>query len=151
VTLIVDVARSHARHSAPPRFARVVMAVCVVAMLATGCKTAPGSFYQKFGVDPGSARITQFYFSGLGMDHAYLWVIEPVDDTLIDAVVKAAGLVPRKDLFEGSSLISDFPPWWDSDTIEQLPEGYFRDGDRQFWRVWIDRRSNRIHAQWFDT
>lgn len=127
------------------------MAVCVVAMLVTGCKTAPGSFHEKFGVDPGSARITQFYFSGLGMDHAYLWVIEPVDDSVIDAVVKASGLLPRRGMFEGSSgRSSGYPAWWDTDGIEQLPEGYFRDGDRQFWRVWIDRRSNRIYAQWFD-
>lgn len=125
--------------------------MAVTAALVTGCKTGPASFREKFGVDTGSARITQFYFSGFGMDHSYLWVIEPVDEELIKAIVKSAGLVPRKDAFEGSSLISEFPSWWDTEAIEQLPEGYFMDGDRQYWRVWIDRQSNRIYAQWFDT
>ncbi len=131
--------------------ARLVVAACVAATFLTGCKTGPGSFSDKFGVGPGDARIAQFHFSGLGMDHSYLWVIEPADDKSIDAIVTAAALVPRKDLSDGSSLMSDFPAWWDTDALEQLPEGYFRDGDRQFWRVWIDRRSNRIYAQWFDT
>jgi hypothetical protein len=124
--------------------------VAVAAALGTGCKTGPGSFYDKFGVGLGEARSVHFHFSGLGMDHSYLWVIEPTDDKLSESIVRSAGLIPRKDVHEGSSLRSNFPSWWDTEAIEQLP-GYFRDGVRQFWRVWIDRRSNRIYAQWFDT
>jgi hypothetical protein len=148
---ISELDRTSPRGEAVVGAARLVVAACLAATLIAGCKTAPGSFYDQFGVDPGDARITQFYFSGLGMDHAYLWVIEPIDDKLIDEIVKAASLVPRKDPFEGSSLNSEFPAWWDTDAIEQLPEGYFKDGDRKFWRLWIDRRANRIYAQWFDT
>ncbi len=149
--MATELERRDPRGAAAVHVVRLVVAGCVAAALIAGCKTAPGSFYDKFGVDPGDDRITQFHFSGLGIDHSYLWVIEPVDDRLIDEIVKATGLVARKDLFEGASLNGDCPAWWDTDAIEQLPEGYFRDGDRQFWRLWIDRRSNRIYAQWFDT
>ena len=131
--------------------ARLVVAACVAATLLTGCKTGRGSLYDKFGVALGDARIVHFHFSGAGMDHSYVWVIDLADDEFIDAIVKSASLSPRKDRSEGSSLRSGFPAWWDTDAIEQLPEGYFRDGVRQFWRVWIDRQSNRIYAMWFDT
>lgn len=133
------------------RSARVLVGACVVATLVAGCKTGPGSFHDKFGVGTGNARVSQFYFSGLGMDHAYLWVIEPFDDQMIAAIVEAARLRPRQNRSDGASLSSEFPAWWDSEAIEQLPEGYFRNGPRQFWRVWIDRSSNRVYAQWFDT
>lgn len=81
------------RASRPALLAGALL-VAVAAALVTGCKAGPASFREKFGVDTGSARITQFYFSGFGMDHAYLWVIEPVDDALIDSIVKASGLAP---------------------------------------------------------
>ncbi len=132
--------------------ARLVVAACVVATLLTGCKTGPGSFHDKFGVGPGEARIAQFHFSGLGMDHSYLWVIEPADDAAIAAIVAAAKLRASRGIQDTGTVQGDsFPGWWDQHAIEQLPEGYFRDGDRQFWRVWVDRPSNRIYAQWFDT
>lgn len=126
--------------------------VAGVAAVVTGCKTGPASFREKFGVDTGSARITQFYFSGFGMDHAYLWVIEPVDDALIDSIVKASGLTPRANAFDTSGgLSSDFPAWWDADAIERVAEAYFKNAHGQYWRVWVERQSNRIYAQWFDT
>lgn len=84
------------------------------------------------------------------MDHAYLWIIEPADDVLIESIVKSAGLA-RAEAFEASSLRSQFPGWWDAAAIEALPEAYFRDANRMYWRVWVDRQSNRIFAQWFDT
>ncbi len=128
------------------------LVVAVAAALVTGCKTGPASFREKFGVDTGSARITQFYFSGLGMDHAYLWVIEPGDDALIGSIVKASGLTPRADAFDASGgLSSDFPAWWDADVIERLAEAYFKNARGQYWRMWVDRQSNRLYAQWFDT
>lgn len=130
--------------------ASLVLVVCLAATFSSGCTTGPAAFRDKFGVDTGNARIERFYFSGFGMDHAYLWILEPADDAVIDAMVKSAGLA-RAGAFEASGLRSRFPAWWDTQAIDALPEAYFRDANRTYWRIWVDRKSNRIFAQWFDT
>jgi hypothetical protein len=94
--------------------ARLVVAACVAAAIFAGCKTGPGSFDDKFGVGLGAARIAQFHFSGLGMDHSYLWVIEPVDEAVIAAIVTAAKLKASRGIQDTGTMQGDsFPAWWD--------------------------------------
>lgn len=130
----------------------LALLVCVAAAVSSGCKTGPGSFRDKFGVDPIDAQVTDFWWSGFGMDHAYLWVLEPADDRFVGAVVRSAQLAPPRSELEtdGPGQGRPTPPWWDSRTIEALPERYVRNGAGQYWRVWVDRRSNRIYAFWYD-
>jgi hypothetical protein len=130
---------------------RLAVAVCCLAVFLMTGKTGQGAFEDKFGVTPTGTNVTQFWWSGFGMDHSYLWILEPADEASIRAIVGAARLAPPPDDADVDGPPSAAPAWWEPDLLERLPERYVRSEQRQYWRLWVDRRSNRIYALWFDT
>ena len=130
-------------------------ATLLVAGSPVACADSPGRALQEtFGTGlPARVGVVRHADSGLGMDHADIWELAPVDDAFLTDLTAAARLrrrLPDEPLVSG--LASDaWPAWWDARRIEALPEAYSRDGDREYRRVWVDRGAGRIYVQWFDT
>ena len=129
----------------------LAVGLCLIAGFLVIGKNGKASFEEKFGVRALDAEVRQFWWFGFGMDHTYLWVLEPANDVSIRAIVDGARLAPPHDDSEVDGPPSGPPDWWDQAEIDQLQERYVRSSGRAYWRLWIDRRSGRMFALWFDT
>ena len=133
---------------------RIHAAVVMVVILASCSQSPDRAFAEAFGARiPARVTVVRYADSGLGMDHANVWELAPVDDAFLAELAHIAKL--RRRLAsepEVSGLTTEpWDPWWDARRIEALPEVYSRDGEREYWRVWVDRAAGRMYVQWFDT
>ncbi len=95
------------------------------------------------------------YYSDAYKDPQFLWVLQPVEQSFLQALFKngqlkapAAGDPPLTRV--GGVGV----PWWDAEKIEQLPEVYYRDpgpDDGSYYRIWVDRPSNRLYVLFMNT
>lgn len=122
-------------------------------ILVGGCKTEKGSFKTKFGSLPASCSIQEYWWSGAGLDHSYIWKLRFVSVEDIDGWIGSlAGYESIKNLHSwNAGLISSaFPSWWDRDHLSTL-EGLRKEGDRVGRFIFVDRDVLVVYLQWFDT
>jgi len=130
----------------------LLIVLCCLTWLSGCGKQAGPTLQTNFAVSvPSSVQVKHFDWSGVGMDHWYLWVIEPADPAFIQSLVKHARLTRVQPTQSITGLGSTWPAWWPQSTIDALPEHYYRYSTNVYWHVWVDRANNRIYIQWFDT
>ena len=125
----------------------------VLASGTTACTSPDVALRDAFGVErPAHVTVDHYDTAILARDGWDIWVVSPVDDAFLRDVVKTARLARRQQGEpEVTGLVSDWPAWWRPARIEALPEAYEREDDAEHWRVWVDRRENRLYLQWFGT
>jgi hypothetical protein len=150
---------------APPAFLAVsrvgvtslrLVAVGLV-LAASGCNyVPPGTTLQRHYKTsiPAGVKVERYYCDAY-KDPQFLWVMTPVNPGFVAALVANARLKPAAagdglGHPGGGSLAS----WWDDETIQKIPELYYRDpdaNDGSYYRVWVDRERNRIYILFSNT
>ena len=135
------------------RRARRALTGVVLATSASACDSPDDGLRWAFGVErPAHVRIEHYDTAILNREGWDIWVMSPVDDAFLARTVTSARLArwqPGEPAVLG--LSSGWPSWWPQDSIEALPEVYHREDGTGDWRVWVDRRQNRLYLQWFGT
>ena len=143
--------------SRPQRIARrrrPLRAGALVALLHVFVACSPDTALENsFGVDrPANVRVEHFDELLLNRDGGQIWVLSPVNDAFLQRLVTESRLTRHEPGHEHMpGLTSDWPVWWNTDSIEALPELYYRADESEHWRVWVDRRANRLYLQRFGT
>ncbi|MEM9348512.1 MAG: hypothetical protein AAGB26_18235 [Planctomycetota bacterium] len=106
----------------------------------------------KYGIStPSNIKIKHYEWSGFGMDHSHVWLLEPADSLFVKALVDSAGLQPVPIDESQSGLWSDWPAWWPQNHLETLPERYYLEKRYEYWFIGVDRENDLIYVQWFDS
>lgn len=95
------------------------------------------------------------YYCDTFKDPQFLWVLTPLDQNFINALIANAGLKPAP---QPESLShpggSGMASWWDDQAIQRIPPLYYRDpdpNDGSYYRVWVDREHNLVYIQFSNT
>lgn len=128
---------------------------CALLVLPGCFYVPPGDSFQNDFKTPLPAGIKVLnYYSDAYKDPCFLWVLTPVNDEWLQTVVKNAKLKPAPKDPKPASVGHGLAPWWDVETIEQIPELYSRDPDPtdgSYYRIWVDRKANRYYVLFMNT
>ncbi len=120
----------------------------------TGCGKSPSqSYITKFGSIPDGAKISKFWFSGIGMDHSYLWKIEFDSKENYDQFIKSINHLEDSKDESGpdTGLCSHrFPRWWKEEELEKMNGKRKRGNNIYHYYFYIDH-AHPVYIQWFDT
>ena len=98
---------------------------------------------------PAGIKVVRYHATIGGMDPSFNWILEPVDQAYLNALIKANALAtatPAKGPAEVSS--PGQLGWWDETAIRKLPEAYYDDtGAGGMRRIWVDRGANRMYVE----
>ena len=133
----------------------------------SGCGASPGANGISQYVPPETTLRNHFRTSippGLTVKHYYcdsykdpqfLWVLRPVDQNFINALIANARLNPAPQPESLTRLGSPVrESWWDEQAISRIPELYYRDpdpNDGSYYRAWVDRVHDLIYIQFSNT
>lgn len=139
------------------------VAIFVMFLMLYSCvyKNSGVSLQTKLGVSPFTQGITlkNFYFSGFGMDHHYLWEIKFNSKERIDHFLKEAQAVKAKNRASTMCLsLSEAPDWWPLADINAAQWNY-HDTDYDLYArktkygyvcIFLDEKQRLAYVQWFD-
>ncbi|MFO0890309.1 MAG: hypothetical protein U0790_14350 [Isosphaeraceae bacterium] len=121
----------------------------------SGCYVPPGTSLNNHYHTPLPAGVKVLhYYSDAYKDPQFLWVLEPVEEDFLKKLIAGAKLQPAPEGQPPARLGVSLAPWWDAGTIETIPEVYFRDpdpSDGSYYRVWVDRKNNRLYVLFMNT
>jgi hypothetical protein len=126
-------------------------------------KSGLNQLNEKLKIDtlPGKSELVEFYFSGLGMDHHYLWKItgDKLSNFEIITRIKAEKLKPTASSGCLSLLKNQAPDWWPVEDIEDVLWG----NDKSKHQLYVKKLQdygkvciidslvdNTLYIQWFD-
>lgn len=130
----------------------------LVLTLGAGCDASPPpreplqGVFNNVPVPPG-IQVVRYHAVVGAMDPNFNWILEPVDQAYLNALIKANGLTTATPA-KGPAEVSLPPPagWWNDRAIRRLPECYFDDnGSGGLRRIWVDRKANRIYVEFIGT
>ena len=122
--------------------------------LMYGVENQPSNAFSRFYHPvPVNAKIEKYWFSGLGMDHTYVWKIR--FKTKIEFESEMARYKTFESNIDGlgvdTGIVSDnLPYWWDDKKLEILDGKRFRNKTLERKYVFFDKKSMTIYYQWFN-
>jgi hypothetical protein len=130
--------------------------ICVAWILLSVSKSSERMLAERIGVEPSDRQISieNYYFSGLGMDHYYLWELSISNISSIERIVNKTGLQPGEIhksgclyLFEDQS-----PDWWDSHEHSAGAFKLFVKNDVKGGNIcmYISKKNPIVYVTWFD-
>ena len=124
----------------------------LILLFATSCgKPSAGSFADKFGKIPKGCEIQEFWFSGAGMDHCYLWKIKFEKIDTINSWLQSKKIQEANDC-EFRIEENIYPKWWNNSKINPIDYScYEKIIGNKFVYFYIDEANKIIFAQWHDT
>ncbi|MDG3007010.1 hypothetical protein [Paludisphaera mucosa] len=140
----------------PPRVSIAAAILALLALGVSGCYTPPGESLERTYKTPLPKGVTVLhYYSDSYKDPQFLWVLSPAEKPFLDALIANAGLKPAAKGVEFGRIAAPGPfSWWDQEAIEKLPELYYRDpdpNDGSYYRIWVDRKANRLYILFMNT
>ena len=113
-----------------------------------GCKSSSDSLKEKFPDLSGNLDIQQFWFSGLGMDHCYLWAVTSDSFPTEEALIESGFEVKENQ----KGLTSDkHPAWWPDAINLRSMKAYYQNDGTEFRVIWVDQKPNLYYLTWFNT
>ncbi|MGJ3243742.1 MAG: hypothetical protein ACFE0O_12440 [Opitutales bacterium] len=122
--------------------------IALMVLTICGCKSDSNSLQEKFPELSGDFEIKQFWFSGLGMDHCFLWTVTS-DSFPNEDVLTQSGFEVRKK--QGGLSSEKHPAWWPDGNSLRRMTAYYQNEGNEFRIIWLNRKSKFYYLTWFDT
>jgi hypothetical protein len=130
--------------------------ICLAWIFLSVSKSSGRMLAERIGIEPSESQISinNYYFSGIGMDHFYLWEIAMLDSSSMEMLVPKIGL--NLGVIDKSGCLFLFkdqsPDWWDSHEQSSGTFRLFVQNEIKGGKIcmYISKKKPIAYIVWFD-